>query len=60
MDAVITFPTYVDFASFHEFAIGFWNCSDNVVLFSCHFLLLYDSVSRPLAGNKIIFSGRCL
>ena len=47
MDAVITFPTYavrdIDFASFHDFAIGFWNCSDNVVLFSCHFLLLYDN-----------------
>jgi len=27
----------IDFASFYDFSIGFWNCSDSVVFCACHF-----------------------
>jgi len=28
----------IDFASFYDFCIGIWNCSDNVVFFVFHFI----------------------
>jgi len=28
---------YTDFASFYDFSIEFWNCSDSVVYFVFHF-----------------------
>jgi hypothetical protein len=29
----------IDFASFYDFSIGIWKCSDSVVLFAFHFML---------------------
>jgi hypothetical protein len=34
----------VDFASFYDFAIIFWSCSNNVVLFVFHFILKRGNV----------------
>jgi len=31
--------TDIDFASFYDFSIGFWNCSDGVNIF--HFIVNY-------------------
>ena len=28
----------IDFASFYDFGIGFWNCSDSVLCFVFHFI----------------------
>jgi len=32
------FVTGIKFGSFYDILIGFWNCSNNVVFFTCHFI----------------------
>ena len=34
----------IDFASFYDFDIVFWNCSDSVVFFAFHFICQTDSI----------------
>ena len=38
----------IDFASINDFSIGFWNCSDNMIVFALH---LMDNIS-PISLNK--------
>jgi hypothetical protein len=40
----------IDFVSFYDFAIGFWNCSDSVVIWNCS-----DSVVFWNCSDSVVF-----
>jgi len=37
----------IDFASFHDFSIGFWNCSDSMVIIF-HFIIYENETFFPM------------
>jgi hypothetical protein len=41
----------IDFATFYDFDIVFWNCSDNVVFFVFHFICQTDSIILIKSGG---------
>jgi hypothetical protein len=50
--------TCIDFASFYDFSIGFWNCSDGVVIFVFHFIYCSTSLmglSLPWCCHVCVF-----
>jgi len=42
----------INFASFYDFSIGFWNCSDFVVFFIFRFIAQVD-VQREITRDRI-------
>jgi hypothetical protein len=54
----------IDFASFYDFDIQFWNCFDSVLIFVFHFLLWQEenirlkSSLKEISGNQGHFQAR--
>jgi hypothetical protein len=50
----------IDFASFYDFSIGFWNCFDSVV-FCGHFISLYKIfvLNSIPSLSEVVWSWKC-
>jgi hypothetical protein len=46
----------IDFVSFYNFSNGFWNGSDSVVFFVCHFIEITDT-SIKSGGVRLVIYG---